>query len=284
MAYKRSYKRGRYSKGTRKYIKGTGSKRMSYKKPSNKRTGGYVGIEVKCLDQGAQANLPVPTVTIAGAFVSATIGNIQCNPPTMKCLNAPGVGPAFYQRDGRQIYMRSIYVNGLLKSTNMDTATSTNYQSPFVVVALVLDTQCNAAENNLGDVFVCPMAGQGQDEATNIIYGVANPLPNLEKRTRYRILKLKRIPIPTESLVNNTAAGDTYLTIAQNKAFSISHKFRGKGLPVTFTGANAGSYATVVNIADNALHLVGWLCGLTSGIHAMGAISLSYNSRLRYVG
>jgi len=288
-----TYKRRRFGASSSSYRKrsfgmrrrAVGSRRAPARRtrrPSNRRTGGYVGIELKCLDQALSAQVKVPTTELEpNEFSQCLIGNISADPAAMGCLNAPGTGPAFYQRDGRQIYMKSIHVTGQLQLLALDQVTAASFHAPTCIIALVLDTQANAAANTLGDVFVNPLGAQNGIDANGAMRGVTNPLPNLEKRTRYRILKLKRIVFNTDTFPNSAATADSYLTALKTKMFQITHRFKGRGLPVTFTGTNAGGYGTIANISDNALHMVAY-----TGVAALDfpAYQIVYNSRLRYVG
>ncbi len=219
----------------------------------NQRTGGYSGIELKFLDCGkSDFTVPAPT-DCAGGEVAPEFG---CT----GCISAPAQGDAQSSRDGRRYTIKSVYVQGShFASTSTDAVVNA---LPVVFVALVLDTQANAATIVSENVFT-----NGNDTSTVN----SAPLRNLEYSSRYRVLDSTQIiPVPMGNA--NNAAVTTISQATTNCPFKLSWKGE---LPVT---CNAGTTADVANITDNAIHVIAF------GTVTANSSLLSYNSRVRFVG
>jgi len=290
-----TYKRARTSKRYSAYGKAKGrgaykyrSKR-TYKRPSNRRTGGFVGQEVKFLDLARAADIAAPTVSTAAGTLGQ-IGNAAADPTTVvgtgaaNCLNCPKIGNSISDRDGRQIWMRSIEVSGTVYCRNYHLRSATAVIPTYVIVALVLDTQCNAATNDMSQVFVTPGATISSANQWNLLTSTANPMINLQYKTRYRVLKLKKILLPPDlelPVVNDTPTG--YMGMG-SRQFTLSHRFKGKGLVTNYVGST--SNGSVTDIADNALHVMCYSAWDGTAVAGGSAIiaQLVYNSRLRFTG
>jgi len=305
MAYKRarfgaSSARYRYRSNQMRY-RSVGSARGSTRKisqlasrgrrrPSNRRTGGYVGLELKFLDNGYVLPLKIPTTSITVGLTLNNIGNIAADPavaigaggPVPLCLNAPLIGNSINNRDGRQIHMKSIHIQGCVWGPNLATrGIAGGMQQMIVVVALVLDTQTNASQNDMSTVFVNPLGALNGSTSTASLPGTANPLVNLQYRTRYRILKLKKLNLPCDLF---TGDGNNFFSSVETRSFSITHRFKGRGLVVNYIGAT--SSGTVTDIADHSLHVVAWQTFDNTAFAGGQTLSatLEYNARLRYTG
>jgi len=260
---------------------------MRYKKPSNRRTGGYVGMEVKFFDSTYIDSVKTPSTATLANNTQNQISNIAAHPKVpgqatvQGALNCPLIGNSITNRDGRQIYMKSVHVSGTLWGANISTRAVAAGMVPYtVVIALILDTQTNAATNDLSTVFLNPLGALQAQTSAGAIPGCASPLPNLQYRTRYRILKLKRVTLKTLMTEDGTAA----LVAFPPTLFSMSHKFRGKGLVTNFIGATSGG--TAADIADNGLYVAAWV-GFDPAASGGGVLidtKIQYNSRVRFVG
>lgn len=217
----------------------------------NQRTGGFVGLELKFYDLADNGIAPGNNGNMSG-------GTIDNN--TIDCLNAMAEGNNQSTRIGRKITMKNIQIRGTIKWASTKLLTDPNIYAP-VYIAIVLDTQ-----NNSGTGLVSQNVFTNPGLSTQCI---ANPLRNLEYTSRYRVLKWGRY----------TNKGDNSAVDAATDHFSSA----GFELPFTlFCNLNNmqvlynASTPNSTDITDNALHLVAFARG--------SDVTISWNSRLRYVG
>lgn len=217
---------------------------------SNARIGGFLGIEKKFYDTSRAAVAIVASTDASGA---------EYDPAAVNCLNAPAQGDGESNRDGRQIRMKSLLVRGAVYCPSQADQTAADV-SPTVRVMAVLDTQTNGAQLNSEDVFTNP-AGSGTT--------ATSPFRNLQYSKRFRVLASKKVQFPPFS---PTWDGTNLEQCGQAKDFQMSVNL--KDLVVNFVGTTAG----VASVADNSIHIIAY----TNSTAA--APTLSYNSRLRFVG
>lgn len=222
----------------------------------NLRTGGFSGKELKFFDSGLDAT---------SVQCLPNLSDCMFDPLTINCLNCPEQGSAPQNREGRNIKMHSVHIEGTIhyvpQFNNTVIATI-----PDVFIALVLDTQTNKAQMNSGECFQNPQLDPTLKTA---------PLRNLEYTHRFRVLKTMRIRAPDLSLDITGASGHEYS--GKYIHFEIHKKLY--GLITNFAG-NA-SPNTVGNIVDNSLHIIAMSDGddtLTSHIE----VDLAYNARIRF--
>lgn len=235
----------------RKKTAAPGSKKRG-KNPilANLRTGGFIGIEKKYLDTSKVASaLTAPTNSAGG----------EHDPATLDCLNAIAQGDTEQQRDGKQVVLDSVWINGHVQSAAVEGITSPRaLQSYFV--ALILDTQTNGAQLNSEDVFTNP----GANASTNTL-----PLHNLQYSKRFKLLRkwhLTRAPLTLLAETQNSLSAD-----GQCYPFSGFVKL---GIPCNFTGTTG----VISNIMDNSLHVIAYTNSTD------GTPSISYNARVRFRG
>jgi len=213
----------------------------------NLRTGGFLGIELKFADSALVGSaLTAPTNAAGG----------EQDPATLLALNAIAQGDGESQRDGKQICVKSCYVVGnvLIPPLANQTAGST---VPTIFIALVLDKQSNGAQLNSEDVFVNPGAN-----ATV----AASPLRNLEYTSRFQVLDSVLIE---PHMLAASYDGTNIETFGLVCPFKLSHN---GDIITNFSDTTA----VIANIVDTSLHIVAFST-------ATGP-SLSYNSRVRFVG
>ncbi len=212
-------------------------------------TSGFLGIETKFFDSAR------PKATMQNP-VNADNGEVD--PPTVNCLFAPIQGSSEQNRDGKKVMMKTIQIEGIVtvaaqvNQVLQDTA-------PLVYIALVLDTQTNAAQLNSEDVF--------KNESAQP-YLAASVMRNPLQMARFKVLKKWRFPLQEVAAVYD---GTNIETGGFTKPFKVYKKL---DIPVLFK-ANAG---TVADIVDNSLHVVAYCNDLTVGPQ------ISYNARVRFVG
>lgn len=215
---------------------------------SNYRTGGFLGIEYKFVDQTKGATLLV-----------ATNSGAEIDPATNNCLNAVPVGDTESARDGRKYTITGCHIRGVLYRQNRNGQTEGG-DANFVTLALVLDTQTNGAQAQSEEVFTIPSGG------------VASlPFQNLQNSQRFKVLWKRTIVVPA----GNIAYDGTDMEAAGTAVpFSIDK-------PLKTIVNCTGTGATVADIADNSLHLIAFAD--VSAANANG-IEIKYNSRVRFVG
>ncbi len=228
-------------------------RRFTQRMISNARIGGFLGIETKFYDQKLLgAALTAPTDATGG----------EVDPSATVMLNTVVQGDGESQRDGRKITMKSIYIEGQVKTAGQAGQSATDNQA-LVFIALVLDTQCNGATINSEDVYVNP----GANGVT-----AAGPLRNLQFTKRFKVLATRRFIIQNPNMVNDTGSTGGVIQNGLSKRFKI---FKNLGnLQVTYSATTE----TVANITDNCLHMVAFVSNTAL------APQINYVSRLRFVG
>ncbi len=244
---KRSYRGTTTSRAKRTMIRKSG--RLRRPRRLNARTGGFLGIELKFYD----------TSLISSALTGPTdASGGEKNPSATISLNTVVQGDGESQRDGRQITMKSIHLKGIIDVPVQANQTVTDTASD-VFIALVQDKQTNGALLNSEDVFTNP----GADART-----ATSPFKNLQFQRRFRILAVKKLRLPQPTVVwdgTNVEQGGYQIPWEIYKSFSIGVNY-------------SATTETIANITDNGLNVIAYTSNSTA------APTLSYNSRLRFVG
>lgn len=218
----------------------------------NLRTGGFLGIENKYVDYSVSAQ------ALATAWTSG-----ELDPATALCLNTVTQGTGQSQRDGRVQTVNAVHIKGFLQAAATESIT-TPPSDMLVRLALVLDTQTNAAQLAAENVF---------DPAAN---NDVDSFRNLEYTKRFQVLKDKMIRIPVAAATQNEGAANLFASGAVRIPFKFNHVFK-KPLKVRYS--DSASPATIAEITDNSLHLVGVYSSAYSE-----APTISYDSRCRFTG
>ena len=223
----------------------------------NRRTAGFLGIEVKFFDTSVIGSQLVSSVSQSGGLHNpVTLGIPQC-------LNMVPQGDGEQDRDGRKMMMRSISVNGHLNRNSLASGPTDLEVAPDYFIALVLDTQANGATLNSQDVYQNPSGLSTLSTA---------PFRNLQYSQRFTVLATKRIIGRQLSVGVIDATGSGSFDVAgQHYPFRFDKKL---AIPVMFTGTTA----TIANIVDNTLSILAWTSNNTN------PTQISYNARLRFVG
>ena len=219
----------------------------------NMRTGGFIGKELKFKDYGGnQLSLLASVTDSTGSEMDPNVGG------TPLCLNGIGQGNGQSDRDGKNIILKAVYLNGnITMGAFSDRSGAT--ASALVFLALVLDKQTNGAQLNSEDVFTNPTA-------TN--HGQANPIRNLEYSDRFDVLWSKSYVLAagTSFYTGTTDQSEINETRVKFKKYKRLH------IPVTYTGTGS----TVSTVMNNSLHVVAFCTGQNC--------VLNYNSRVRFIG
>jgi len=207
-------------------------------------------VETKYFDTGTDSIvIPAPADATGG----------EMDPSTILCLNGVPQGDTASSRDGFKIAMKSIQIEGQIyvpQQTNQTAADGI----PFIMIALVLDTQTNGAQLNSEDVFAAPAD-----------FISATALRNMSYTERFKVLKKKIVRIPQLSM---TYDGTNIEQAGAYVPFSMFVKLG--GLQTKFqSGTTTGYVGTIV---DNSLHLIAFSSTISV------PTQMVYNARLRYVG
>lgn len=216
----------------------------------NIRTAGLLGFEKKYYDTSIVYTNLTAAVDCTGA---------EYDPGTVLCVSAPAQGAGAQNRDGKKIIAKSIEINGTVSLGAQTNQTAADV-SADVLVAVVLDTQTNAAQLNSEDVYTNPSADAS---------GLTGALRNLSFGSRFRILKLQHFDFPPMTMSYD---GTNIEQSGQQKTFRWFIPL--KDLPINFNSTSAS--AGVAQVQDNSIHVIAFT---TSAITA-----LCYNARLRFVG
>jgi len=216
-------------------------------------TRSWLGIEKKFYDNGILAQAIVAPTDASGA---------ELDPSATSMVSTPAQGDGEQNRDGKQIACLYLEMNAVINIPSVEDAANP-VQPVAVYIAVVLDSQTNGAQLNSEDVF--------KNTAGNALTA-ASPLKNLLFGKRFRILKSQTFQFP---MVQNTAEGDNlHSASGQQKLFKWFIPLR--GMKINF---NAGTTASIANVIDNSIHVIGYCTNVT-----LITPSLSYNSRLRFLG
>lgn len=174
-------------------------------------------------------------------------------------ISTPAVGDTAQDRDGKKIQLKNCYIKGTVQIAASELAVAPP-SGTQIYIALVLDTQSNAAQMNSEDCFK-NLAG---NVATN-----SAPLRNLLQAKRFRILKDELIDMNIDTLSH--FAADSFSIAGLLKQFEWFVPL--KDMIVNFNG---GTTASIANVVDNSLHVIAYATTASS--------TLSYNARIRFVG
>ncbi len=210
------------------------------------------GVEVKFYDKGLVAATLTTSTNASGG---------EHDPSATIMMNTVTQGDGESQRDGRRITMKSIYIVGLINCAKQ-AAQSSGDNATNIFIALVLDTQTNAAQLASENVFANP--------GGTALLGTT-PFRNLRFTQRFKVLKTMNFTMSNSNLANDTGATGGVIAQGLERRFKM---FVNLNVVTNFTA----STESVVDIPDTSLHFIAW-CSDT-GL----APKLSYSSRLRFVG
>uniref|UniRef100_UPI004047FF69 hypothetical protein n=1 Tax=Roseivirga sp. TaxID=1964215 RepID=UPI004047FF69 len=200
----------------------------------NVRTGGFVGIESKFLDCAWNQ------VTILSS-TDGSGGELQPSSGCTDCISVPAQGDGESARDGRKYVLTSAWVSGTFNmvqdSDNNDVGEGVDW-----FIALVLDTQANAATIVSENVYINPST---QETAM-----FPQPLRNLQNSKRFKILASQFVP--GRGMYASTDGTATCSLSQQNRSI-VNLSWKGK-----ITCDSKGTTADIASATDNALHVIAY--------------------------
>jgi len=240
------------ARGNLKAARASGSvKRQAVRMLANSSTAGFLGLEKKFYDTYL-------TATALAASVDATGGMID--PSATSMISTPAQGDTEQSRDGKRIVIKSCQVNGFVYTGELELQAGPP-ASTKVLVALVLDTQSNAAQCTSDLIF---------KNSTASATGAVSPLRNLLYAARFKVLKSEVLDLDT--LTTSHVVADAFAMPGKGVAFNW---YLPMELPVNF---NAGTTSTIANVIDNSLHMVAYTTSTAL------APKITYNARIRFMG
>lgn len=215
----------------------------------NKRTGGFMGLELKFVDF---------THADAALTVNGNVADGEQDNATTLCWNAMVEGTGESERLGRFISMKSVSLKGQIEIGSQEALGSPPHTEVFSIY-LILDKQANGAVANSEDVFTNPASTNAD--------GLTSMFINMENTDRFQILDSTRVFLKPEFVLDGEAP-TTFASIALRGTFNLKYRWN-RGKKVLFEGTGG----TIANIRDNAVHLM---------IFSTFAASLVVNGRCRY--
>ncbi len=229
-----------------------GGRRRRVRRRLNKRTGGFLGTELKHYDTSIAAVAIVNSSAMTAAEIDPT--------GTIKCLTAPAQGASEQNRLGRKITLKSIQINGVIDRTGLIGSAGVIASSAVIQISLILDTQTNGATLNSEDVFHNP------GNTGNLC---ASGLRDMEQIQRFKVLKTWKILLPhSDGFWDGT-------NIIRDSVHRRFHCYKKLNIPVTFKLSATEGVAQVV---DNSLHMIAYKSD------PVNPVLIEYNCRVRFVG
>ncbi len=217
----------------------------------NKRTGGFVGKELKFHDLTRNTN-----ILADGAAVG-----LEVDPTPQFCLNSvvQGTGPT--ERIGRRIWMKSLQIQGHVGFSPEKGQVNPNIDH-IVTIWVVLDTQTNQS------------AAQSEQVFTNAGIAALSPylFRNMQNTDRFRVLKKKTIKMTADVSTDDTAVPAEFAH--SGRRFPFKFWLPLNRMAVLFDPNS--TLGTVSQIMDNSIHMM----AATSDTGSVPFID--YVSRLRF--
>jgi len=199
----------------------------------------------------------------ATVLASTNAADGEYDPSATSMISTPAQGDGDQNRDGRQITIKSVVLKATIQRAAVeDTANPAPPEKVFI--ALVLDTQSNAARMNSEDCF----SNLAADARTNV-----SPLRNLTYNKRFRVLKSEVLDLDVNNI--GVEADNLHAWNGMSKTIDWFVPMSGEGLPVQFN-TTTPTVNTIASVVDNSLHVIAYSQSAT--------VTLTYNARIRFVG
>lgn len=216
--------------------------------------GGQVVSERKYKDyRSAGFAVAVTNGSFAGAEADPNVGNPLC-------LFAPTQGNDISEREGRNVYVYSIRIQGVIEVNGQVAQTATDQQQTVRMI-LCMDKQTNGAQMNSEDLITSSGGVPGTFQFQNTAHF-----------GRFQILKDKTISLGPFPIAAN-GGGQLYQG-GISKYFKLKYTFK-TPIKVNFNATNGG---TVADIVDNSFHL------LAGRDNADTPVNLDYQVRVAFTG
>lgn len=215
-----------------------------------------LGIEHKYYD----------TTLVGSALANPTdCSGGELDPSATSMISTPAQGDTSTDRDGKKIIIDGVYIKFSCQRNGNEVFADMSIDNQFFI-ALVLDRQSNGAQLNSEDVF--KNTGGSATTAVDL-------QRNLLFAKRFKVLRYIVVDMNWKTLCQ--VATNSFSATGLGYHFEWYVPFP-KGLQVNF---NSGTTASIVNVIDNSLHIVGFCNNATAGSNPG---TLSYNARIRFRG
>lgn len=196
----------------------------------------------------------------AGAVIAAATDATggEYDPSATSMISTPAQGDGDQNRDGKLIRIKSVQVKGLLHRAASEDAANPS-AADKVFLAIVVDTQSNAAQMNSEDCFINP--------AANVLTNAA-PLRNLAGNKRFRVLKSEVFDF--DARTQCVEGSDLFSNAAHSRDFDW---FIPCDMEVNFNTVTP-TVNTIASVVDNSIHVIAY--------SVAGAATISYNARIRF--
>lgn len=184
---------------------------------------------------------------------------------TFTLLNDVVEGSGFYNRIGRRITMKSVYINGLITRTLGNAAVTTE---DYVRIMVIFDRQANGAFPANTDVL--RDSNRAGTQTTTALSGV-----NLNYRERFVILADIRVYLPPLGIAGVNPANTLLSPDPNIEPFKISRFIKLKGLQTLYDDSTGG----IADISTGSLFLMTY-ANVTAVANA--GWNFSFNARMRY--
>lgn len=217
--------------------------------------GGQIVSERKYLDYRASA---LAVAATNSAFTSAMADPNMPSPPG--CLFAPSQGNDISNREGRNVYVHTIRITGVIDVPGQSLQNSTDIPQTVRLI-LVMDKQTNGAQ----------MTSDALIQSTGDVPGTFQ-FQNTANFGRFQILKDKVYTCQPFPIAAN-GAGSLYQS-GMSRYFKLKYTFK-TPIKVNFNATNGG---TVADIVDNSFHL------LAGKYNNDSSTFLNYQVRVSFTG
>lgn len=216
------------------------------KRQRNKRTGGFVGQELKYVDYEYNGT------------ISTTVAAAQSDPATALSLSATAQGDGAQQRLGRRVKWRRVHIRGnVLFSAQSDV---TGHSVPIVRLILFVDTQTNGSQANPAEVLHDPT-----DTNLDVL-----AQRNLEFTDRFKVIRDMTLVANGQNMTSDGQTANNFDVMGQMIPFEMHIDLK------KWTATQKDTTAAIGNLLDNSLHMI--------AIAGASGTSLRYTSRLRFEG
>lgn len=241
---------------TERLRKGGGRRKRRYRSYMNRRTGGFIGLELKFLDCAWNS-------VAIGVSTDGTGGQLQPSTGCTDCISVPAEGDGQSQRIGRKWTVKSIWVSGVVDSAPLsDNNDAADNAGCFF--ALVLDKQPNGVTITSSQVYTNPGGSSGKAM-------LPQPLRNLQFSSRYRVLDTCYVDGFNAYSMQDSLAVATASLNAQNDPM-VNLNWQGS---IVCEAKDTG--ADIANATTNAFHVIAFNGGGFTKVFVG-------KSRMRYMG
>jgi len=211
---------------------------------------------------------PMPGETKAMDTVNANNGAGQtatsCTTvASIFCINAVSTGSSAFNRIGRKIHMKSLYLQGYFSPTGVAAASV----SQFARIMIVYDKQANGAAPAIADVLRDQINNTGADANVSVFSSGLN----LNNRERFDVILDKRFTLPglTAAFGSNGNGGTAnFMNINEYRKLGMRDvQFRSDSVP-----------STIADIASGALIMITF--GDLTAVNA--PFNLIFSCRVKY--